>query len=416
MADKIPLKLSTGPNEIQEFAAGDTVPVGNLPNTVVYTSGAQTLSAKVLNTDTVASQLMASSGTARVLELSSTGSSSDYSAVKVTTQTATNGAIVGVSSSATNADLKLQAKGSGTVQVGALGPVVGETGSQTLTNKILTSPTINGFTNAGHTHVDAANGGLLSTAAIGSGTWSQDRLADTANRTGSYAFGRGSAVLVDDSTAAGLSGTARWAQRPRVLQVQVEPYQVTGSNVTLTTIFSQFQQSLNASDGFSLNTTPDCEVDTTGTFSPTITTTSRRGKLLKITMLGAGQLGTSIFNRSFSIQTVVVNGASNSTAQIAQANITGAVDFKFNSQAYVLFTQAQNGSADNVYVWFTDLNIGDSNSGVPITGSRTFYTGSSSFAILNNDTLQIQIKAYATGTSVGSDFIKFDTVFYEALN
>lgn len=47
------------------------------------------------------------------------------------------------------------------------GAVVGDTDSQTLTNKTLTTPTIGSFTNATHTHTNAAGGGQLDhTAAL----------------------------------------------------------------------------------------------------------------------------------------------------------------------------------------------------------------------------------------------------------
>lgn len=44
---------------------------------------------------------------------------------------------------------------------GATGAVVGTTNSQTLTSKTLTTPTIGDFTNANHTHANAAGGGNL---------------------------------------------------------------------------------------------------------------------------------------------------------------------------------------------------------------------------------------------------------------
>ncbi len=48
--------------------------------------------------------------------------------------------------------------------------------SQTLTNKTLTTPTIGDFTNATHNHQNAAGGGSLDAAAIGSGTLNNSRV------------------------------------------------------------------------------------------------------------------------------------------------------------------------------------------------------------------------------------------------
>ncbi len=44
--------------------------------------------------------------------------------------------------------------------------IVGTTETQTLTNKTLTTPTVGSFTNAQHSHADAAGGGTLTNAAI----------------------------------------------------------------------------------------------------------------------------------------------------------------------------------------------------------------------------------------------------------
>ena len=58
------------------------------------------------------------------------------------------------------------------------------TGSQTLTNKTLTTPTIGSFTNATHDHTNAAGGGTLSASAIAAGTISTARLGSgTADNT-----------------------------------------------------------------------------------------------------------------------------------------------------------------------------------------------------------------------------------------
>ena len=72
-------------------------------------------------------------------------------------------------SSATNGDMYYNTA-SGEfriVRTGTWDDVVTATGTQTLTNKTLTSPTINDFTNAAHDHSDAAGGAqLLSTSAL----------------------------------------------------------------------------------------------------------------------------------------------------------------------------------------------------------------------------------------------------------
>lgn len=49
--------------------------------------------------------------------------------------------------------------------------LVGKATTDTLTNKTLTAPTIADFTNAQHDHLDADDGGTLTTAAIPSGVW-----------------------------------------------------------------------------------------------------------------------------------------------------------------------------------------------------------------------------------------------------
>jgi hypothetical protein len=50
------------------------------------------------------------------------------------------------------------------------------TGTETFTNKTLTTPTIGDFTNAAHDHEDAAGGATLDAAAIGAGTLDNARV------------------------------------------------------------------------------------------------------------------------------------------------------------------------------------------------------------------------------------------------
>lgn len=305
MADKIPLKLTTGPNEIREFAAGDTVGTAHLPSTVVYTSGAQTLVDKTLDPTTVASRLLAVGATpARVLDLASTGTATDYDAVKLTTQAAGNGAIVSAVTSATNANLKVQGLGTGNVLVRNnstdMGVVVGTTGTQTLENKTLITPTISstGFANAQHNHTSAAQGGGISAAAISSGSFSQDRIANLANRQGSLGFGISSRVLKSDATAAGAGGTAVWAERARVVQVDCPaPADTAGYKLTSATVpvlpvnsllqpFSNFIIPTTTTSNFAFNTLPDCAKvkDPSGT-----STGALNGKVIRFTLIGGAR-------------------------------------------------------------------------------------------------------------------------------
>ena len=64
------------------------------------------------------------------------------------------------------------------------GVIVGTTDTQTLSNKTLSAPAISDFSNAAHSHQDAAGGGTLSAAAIGSGTLKHERGGLEANVSG----------------------------------------------------------------------------------------------------------------------------------------------------------------------------------------------------------------------------------------
>jgi hypothetical protein len=83
-----------------------------------------------------------------------------------------------------------------TLQQGGVQAVT-TTGSQTLSNKILTTPTITDFSNATHDHTNSAGGGALSTSAI-SGI--QEYIEDTVGAMVSSNTESGIAVTYDDTT------------------------------------------------------------------------------------------------------------------------------------------------------------------------------------------------------------------------
>jgi hypothetical protein len=416
MADKIPLKLSTGPNEIQEFAAGgtpDTVPIANLPTTIVYTGDTQTLSAKTLDaTNKISTTLLDGTGSAPVLSAVRSGAAAtgNYSCPELVTSIPTNGAVVQVKSTDPNSDLKLQAKGSGKVYVSALGPVVGETGSQTLTNKTLTQPAIGDFTNAGHSHLNAAGGGTLSTAAIGSGTWSQDRLADQGNRTVNYAYGRGNAVVIDDTTAGGSNGTARWAQRSRVAQVQAANLTVTSTSAASYSTFSTLSYaSLNETAGFAFITTPDCVVDTTGGGTPTLSTTTRKGKVIRVTLTGTVATNGA---RNFDIK-LSYNGAV--LAVSVQCVIAGAISASFwTATGYITFHDCQSGAAGNLYLWWEAAKVYQA--GASLEGIGAVAGAGTSVSILNNNSVAFAVQLRLTGANNAADNITCTNAIWEVLN
>jgi hypothetical protein len=80
-----------------------------------------------------------------------------------------------------------------TLIIGAPGTAAGSAvtidGTQTLTSKTLTTPTIASFTNATHTHQNAAGGGTLDAAAIAAGTIATARLGSGSASSSTYLRG-----------------------------------------------------------------------------------------------------------------------------------------------------------------------------------------------------------------------------------
>jgi len=80
---------------------------------------------------------------------------------------------------------------------GVTGSVVGTTDTQTLTNKTLTTPTIASFTNATHSHLNAAGGGNITSAAISD---FQESVEDVVGAMVSGNTESGISITYDDAT------------------------------------------------------------------------------------------------------------------------------------------------------------------------------------------------------------------------
>jgi hypothetical protein len=117
-------------------------------STIVTTTGSQTLTNKTLTTPTLTTPRFGSAGeiddtNGNELIKFPTTVASAVNEITVTNAAASGTPSISATGDDTNISLNLVAKGSGTVQAGGV-PVVTTTGSQTLTNKTLTSPTITG--------------------------------------------------------------------------------------------------------------------------------------------------------------------------------------------------------------------------------------------------------------------------------
>ena len=414
MADKIPLKLTTGPNEIREFSAalGDTISSVHLPANVVYTNATQTLVDKTLDSTTkITNTILDGTGAAPVLSTAKSGlpASGNYSCPELVTSIPANGATVQVKSTDPNSDLWLQPKGGGIVRT-TNGEVVGTVGTQTLSGKTLTTPTISatGFANAQHAHIDAISGGALSAAAITSGSFSQDRIADVGNRSGSYAFGRGNAVLIDGTVAAGSGGNARWAERSRVAQVQAANYTVstgvgTGTYQTCTSL----SITCGATSGFSFNTTPDCIVDNTGG-GLGLSSSLRKGKTIRLTLNGSLTVASTTRNADLQFR---YNAGVISVVLQAASIPTGTCPW--TAIAYVVFHGTQDGVSANMHIWieaFKVFQAGPTIDGIGVVGSSSTPT-----IITNGSVVSFDARMRLT-TAAAGDSLACHNAIWEVLN
>lgn len=181
MVEQKPLKLVVGsPNTIAEMnsSAGDTLQEVLLPSSVAKLTATQTLTNKTLTAPAINLIESKTAANATIVAFASTpgstvGSACDH--VKIINAASGGGALLQADNSgASNVDLNLAGKGSGTVKVGG-SSVVTAASTTTMTNKTLNSPVLvtpnissTGFANANHGHTDADSGGRLSGAAISS--------------------------------------------------------------------------------------------------------------------------------------------------------------------------------------------------------------------------------------------------------
>jgi hypothetical protein len=122
---------------------------------------------------------------------------------------------------------------------GTTGAIVGADNAQTLTNKTLTTPTIGNLSNAQHGHTNAAGGGALDAAVIGSGVIAPARLGSGTPSTSNYLRGDGSwqAVAsggVTDHTQLTNIGTNTHAQIDTSLNISIG-HQTASANIHGTT-------------------------------------------------------------------------------------------------------------------------------------------------------------------------------------
>jgi hypothetical protein len=148
--------------------------------------------------------------------------------VSLTNSATGTGPTIASAGSDTNVDLLLVAKGNGVVKADGV-EVVTLTGTQTLTNKTLTAPAISDFTNAGHDHLDADDGGVLTMPAVG--VSNSSTVGQVLRVTGASTYAFGALDLADTDAVTGLLPQANIAKSGTVIAriIKIKPPATSGA-------------------------------------------------------------------------------------------------------------------------------------------------------------------------------------------
>jgi hypothetical protein len=174
----------------------------------------------------------------------------------------------------------------------ASGAFVLDTATQTLTNKTLTAPTVGSFANANHTHQNAAGGGTLDAAALGSGTLGAARMPAF---TGDCTTSAGS-VATTCTQINGVDQTAAWTTYTPTITIgsgSLTAYAAYGRYRQLgKTVFVRITVSIttNGTAAGAVNATLPFAVKTDANAHQVMSgvETSNTGKLLRGIMLSGG--------------------------------------------------------------------------------------------------------------------------------
>jgi len=142
--------------------------------------------------------LLVKRGSATLLQITSSDSSVNFPVTQ--SSIAAADVLFGALGSDTNININIVPKGTGIVKLGGVEGVT-ISGTQTLTNKTLTAPTIADYTNAGHDHLDADDGGVLTLPAVGIANSST--VGQVLRVTGASTYAWGALDLADTDAVTG---------------------------------------------------------------------------------------------------------------------------------------------------------------------------------------------------------------------